>query len=72
VLLLINEFDKRFLAPKILNVIGIIYSQYWLWPNIKQMFRGHVVLVKAQYHQPMEVSEDDVMCLVLLNGLKLY
>jgi len=34
------------------------------------MFLGHVALLKAQYHHPMEVSEDDVMCLVL-NGLKL-
>jgi hypothetical protein len=27
------------------------------------MFLGHVALLKAQYHHPMEVSEDDVMSL---------
>jgi hypothetical protein len=35
------------------------------------MFLGHVALLKTQYHHPMEISEDDVMCLVLLHGLKL-
>jgi hypothetical protein len=35
------------------------------------MFLGHVALLKAQHHHPMGANEDDVICLVLLHGLKL-
>jgi hypothetical protein len=67
---LINELDKQFLAQEVLNVIGIVYLQYWLQPNVEHMFVGQLVLLKAQYCFLKIISDDGVVFPTLLDGLK--
>jgi hypothetical protein len=41
--LLVFELEGKFLNHKLINVLGIIYSQYWLQPNSEFIFVDNLV-----------------------------
>jgi hypothetical protein len=46
---LILELDKRFLAQKLMNTIGIVYPQYWVQPKVALMLPMHLQIFKSHY-----------------------
>jgi len=68
---LINELYKRSLAQEVLNVTCIIYLQYWLQPNVKLTFLGHLALLKTQHYHLRTSIETSVMCSFVLDGVAL-
>jgi len=47
--LLVCELEGKFLNHELMNVLGIIYSQYWLQPNSEFTFVDHLALIKQHY-----------------------
>jgi hypothetical protein len=71
--LLIIEFEWRFANQDLMNVMGIIYSQYWLNFQAKETFQGHLVLLKAQFcfEKFIDLENEQVKITTLLDESKL-
>ncbi len=44
---LIEEFMQKFPSLELMNVIGVIYFQYWLNFDVETTFSNHPTLLKA-------------------------
>jgi len=46
---LISKLEWGFPNQELMNAIGIIYPSCWLNLHVENIFRGHLVLLKAQF-----------------------
>jgi hypothetical protein len=44
-----DKLEKRFLAQHVMDVLGLVYPQYWLKPSFEQTFFLHMVILKGFY-----------------------
>ncbi len=56
--LLVRELEGKFLNHELMNVLGIIFSQYWLQPNNEFTFVDHLALIKQHYYILKKVGID--------------
>ncbi len=56
--LLVRELEGKFLNHELMNVLGIIYSQYWLQTNSEFTFVDHLALIKQHYGIKKKVGID--------------
>jgi len=41
------ELDIRFSEVELISALGIVFSQYWLLPNVDNLFPLHIATVKS-------------------------
>jgi len=44
---LIQELETRFLAHGVMDVLGIVYPQYWLQGDCETSFPKHLAIIKT-------------------------
>jgi len=47
---LIQELETRFLAHGVIDVFGILYSQYWLQLDCEASFPKHLKVIKTTFY----------------------
>jgi hypothetical protein len=48
--------EKHFLAQDVMDVLGLVYPQYWLKPSCEQTFPIHMAILKGFYSQPKKLG----------------
>jgi hypothetical protein len=54
--LLIEELLRRFLDSKIMEVLGIVFPQYWRSPDCNTLFHVHMQVIKKWYCDIKEIN----------------
>lgn len=52
---LIRELKSRFPNHEVLDVLGIVYPQYWLLSNAEDKFRKHLAVLKKFYGEAKHI-----------------
>jgi hypothetical protein len=45
----IVKLESHFSSHGVMEVLGVVFRQYWMMENYEESFKKHIVMIKAQY-----------------------
>jgi hypothetical protein len=66
---LVQELEIKFLAHGVMDALGIVYPQYWMWLECDATFFKHLQVIKSNFYlgKTHKVDDQDMMVGELLN-----
>ena len=55
--MLVAELSRRFLDSILINVLGIVFPQFWLQPNVDELFPIHLKTLKSHFCEIKSVNK---------------
>jgi hypothetical protein len=52
---LISKLQSHFPSHTLMEVLGVVFLQYWLMPNCEKFFKKHINVVKSHYCSPKRI-----------------
>lgn len=62
---IVEELEKRFQTSKVMDVLGIVYPQYWVVATTDDTFSQHMAILKAFYGVAKKLDQRNVVSIVI-------
>jgi hypothetical protein len=58
---LILKLESHFSSHGVMEILGVIFCQYWMIENYEESFKKHIVVIKAQYCYFKKIGLDQTL-----------